>query len=227
MSRVIPFGSIPDSNILPDNIYRLKIDKLEEVMSKEGDGKTSKLMYKLTNKVVEPASHKGLFFTEFFVIGTEDDPEAEELNTWQTSIGGRALKRLSAKLGVPTGDEEDSDAFLAAVKGVEYLATIITKTEPDTKKTPEGVEVDNPYKGRVNNRVTAYWALGEREPGSLTEGNGKHAPRTTKAAKPAAAPATTSDDVSCSACKKRVPRKDLKAHVEDHMKQLAQENTDE
>jgi hypothetical protein len=223
MSRVIPFGSIPDSNILPDNIYRLKIDKLEEVMSKERDGKASKLMYKLTTRVVEPASHKGLFFTEFFTIGTEEDPEAEELNTWQTSIGGRALKRLSAKLGVPTGDEEDSDAFLAAVKGVEYLSTIITKTEPDEKNGQP-----NPYKGRVNNQVTAYWALGEREPGSLSEGNGKHAPKTTKTTKPQqqAAPATT-DDVSCSACKKRVPRKDLKAHVEDHMKELAAANADE
>lgn len=221
MSRVIPFGSIPDSNILPDGVYRLKIDKLEEVMSKEREGKVSKLMYKLTSKVVEPASHKGLFFNEFFTIGTEDDPEAEELNTWQTSIGGRALKRLSAKLGVPTGDEEDSDAFLNAVKGVEYLATIITKTEPAEKNGQP-----NPYAGRVNNNVTAYWSLGEREP-ALADGNGK----THKAAKPATKPqqqaAAPADDVSCSACKKRVPRKDLKAHVEDHMKQLAQENADE
>ena len=222
MSRVIPFGSIPDSNILPDNIYRLKIDKLEEVMSKEREGKTSKLMYKLTSKVVEPVSHKGLFFSEFFVIGTEEDPEAEELATWQTSIGGRALKRLTAKLGIPTGDEEDSDAFLNAVKGVEFLATIITKTEPAEKNGQP-----NPYAGRVNNNVTAYWALGEKEPGTLTEGNGHTKPKTTPKAKPQqAAPAPADDSISCSQCKKRVPRKDLRAHVEVHMRELA-ESADE
>lgn len=218
MSRLIPFGSIPDSNILPDGIYRLKIDKLEEVMSKERDGKASKLMYKLTTKVVEPASHKGLFFTENFTIGTEEDPDAEELNTWQTSIGGRALKRLSKKLGIPTGDEEDSGSFIEAVKGVEYLATIITKTEPDEKNGQP-----NPYKGRVNNNVTAYWSLGERE-AALADGNGKsHKTATAPKAKATGDKAPPSDEVSCSACKKRVPRTQLKAHVEEHMRQQLEE----
>lgn len=222
MGRLIPFGNIPDSNVFPDGIYRLKITKLEEKMTKERDGKVAKLMYVLTSQVVEPASHKGLLYFENFVIGTEDDAEADEVSTWQTSIGGRSLKRLTKALGVPFGDEEDAEAFAETVKGAEYLATIIQKVEPDEKNGQP-----NPYKGRINNNTTAFWKLGEKDAGLVEDRGGNGTVKTVKrATKPAGGDAkpAPSDEVTCTACRKRVPRKELKAHVDQHMKELAGDN---
>lgn len=222
MSRLIPFGNVPDSNVFPDGIFRLKIEKIEAVMTKEREGKASKLMYKTTSKVVEPKAHAGLLYFDQFVIGTEDDPEAEELLTWQTSFGARNFKKLCAKTGVPMADEEDEESYLNNLKGAEYLATIVQKIEPD-KKNINGVEVDNPYKGQVRNNTTAYWAIGEKD-AALSNGHDKPATRgarTTAAKAPADGKPAPSDDVSCSACKKRVPRKDLKAHVQAHMDELS------
>lgn len=219
MGRLIPFGNIPDSNVFPDGIFRLKLEKAEPVMTKEREGKVSKLMYKTTSKVVEPKSHAGLLYFEQFVIGTETDPDAENLETWQTSFGARNFKKLTAKLGVPFGDEEDEESYLNAIRGGEYLATIVQKVEPDKKSDGS----DNPYKGTVRNNTTAYWALGEKD-ATLTNGHDKPATGAKRTATPAKAlegkPAP-SDDVTCTACKKRVPRKDLKAHVEAHMAELA------
>lgn len=219
MSRLIPFGNIPDTNIFPDGIFRLKVEKLEEKATKEREGKAAKLMYVLTSKVVEPASHKGLLYFENFVIGTEDDPDAEELSTWQTSIGGRSLKRLTKALGVPFGDEEDAEAFCNTVKGAEYLATIVQKVDDGSK--------DPRYKGQVRNNTTAFWKLGEKDAGLTEDAGGNGTAKTLKKQGAKAAPAgeakpAPSDDVTCTACRKRVPRKELKAHVEGHMAELAQ-----
>lgn len=214
MSRTIPFGNIPDTTIFPDGIFRLKITKAESAITKEREGKAQKLMYRLTSQVVEPASHKGLLFFENFVIGTEDDADAELLETWQTSIGGRAFKRLSKVLAVPTGDEADEESYLASIKGQEYLATIVQKVDDGSK--------DPKYKGQVRNNATAYWKLGEKD-AALTNGQSGQQKSAPRAAKPAGgeAKAAPTEDVTCTACRKRVPRKDLKAHVEAHMAELA------
>jgi hypothetical protein len=213
MSRIIPFATIPDSTIFPDGIYRLKVVKVEETMTKEREGKVQKLMYRAQSQVIEPAAYKGLFYFENYVIGTDDDPEAEQLETWQTSIGGRSLKRFSKALGIPLGDEEDSEGFCNTVKGQEYLATVVQKTE----------EKEGPYKGTIRNNTTAYWKLGEKEP-ALTNGAIKTAtPRATTTKTAAAKPADKvppSDELTCTGCKARVPRAQMKAHVEQHMREF-------
>lgn len=211
--KVLPLGSIPDTTTLPDGIYRLQCDKLEGKLTKAQEGKTQKFMLVATLKVVEPESHKGLPYFENFVIGTDDDPEADELSTWQTSIGGRGIRRFAKATGVPFGDEVPLAEFAANVKDAEVVFTVVQKID-DGKK-------DERFKGRVSNNTTAMWKLGEQTPGLA---NGAAAPVKKAGAKTAAgtaAKAAPSDEVSCSACKARVPRKDLKAHVDKHMAELA------
>lgn len=223
MSRVIPLGSIPRTNILPTGVYRLKVSSLEEVFSKENEAenKKSKLMYKLVTQIVEPKSHKGMPFSTNFCIGNEEDPEAELLETWQTTFGGRNFAKFTDKVGVPFGTEEDQDTLLKQVVGAEFLATIIEK-QNDGKKNPA-------RKGQPENDITAYWLVGEKEPGLADEpattakvaGNGR-----TPAGKPAAGKAAPSEDIACSACppgSPRVARKDLKAHTEKHLEDTRRE----
>lgn len=171
MGRIIPLGAIPTSNVLPDGIFRLRVVTLEETLTKEREGKSQKLMYKLTCSVVEPKEYANQFYYDNFTIGTEDDPDAEMLETWQTSMGGKGIRRFSDKIGVPFGDEVDADEFCNAVKGQEFLASVAQKVEPALIKN---TNQPNPYAGRVNNNTTAYWALGEKEP-ALANGGG-HAP---------------------------------------------------
>lgn len=212
---IIPFGAIPDSNTFPDNTYRLKVEKLEPVLTKEKEGKNQKLMFKLDCVIVEPAEYKGQHYFEQFCIGNEDDPDAEELKTWQTTFGAKEFKKFIKALGIPFGDEEDRESFCNAVRGGEFLVSMIEQTEPKTKKI-DGIEQDNPYAGKVRNKVTAYWKLGEKEAGTAKPVAKKAGAGTVKDAKPA-----PSDEVTCTACRKRVPRKTLKEHVEGHMKELA------
>jgi len=216
---IIPFGNIPDSNTFPDDIYRLKVESLTPVLTKEREGKAQKLMFKLDASIVEPADYKGQHYFEQFCVGNENDPEAEELATWQTTYGSKQFKKFVKALGIPFGDEEDRAAFCNAVKGGEFLATIVEKVEPKTKKI-DGVEQENPYAGTVRNNTTAFWKLGEKEPG--TGGSAKPTtPGKTRTTKTADAKPAPSEEVTCTACRKRVPRKDLKSHVEVHMKELS------
>jgi hypothetical protein len=219
MGRIIPFGSIPDSQVYPADIYRLKVERIEEVTTKPKDGKKEKFMYRLTSAIVEPTAFKGQRFTEWFVIGSEEDPEATQLATWQASIGGRQLKRLAKKIGIPFGDEEDSDKFCHLIVGQEYLITL-NQTTNDGSKQPN-------RKGLPENNVAAYWSLGEKDPGSLSTGsapvgaNGSTKPAARLAAT-AARKAPPSDVVKCASCKEDVPRTTLAAHVNQHLAEMSQ-----
>lgn len=217
MGRLIPLGSIPRTNVLPTDVYRLKVNSLMPKMSKENEAENrkSKLMYILSTSIVEPASHKGMPFTKFFVIGNEDDPEAEELTTWQKTGGGRDFAKFTDKIGISFGDEEDEEILCKQVEGAEFLATIVEKTN-DGKRDPH-------RKGQPENEVAAYWMIGEKDAGSASTTTTKAAPAKAKAATtPKEAP---SDEVTCTACKARVPRKGLKEHVDQHLADMQKSGT--
>jgi hypothetical protein len=164
MSRIVPLGNIPDSNIVPDGTYHLKVVELKsdttKVKEDDDNPRPARLFYRLAAQIVAPAAYKGQFYREDFYIGTDEDPDAEQLDTWSSSFGARNFKKFLKATGVAFGDEEDDDSLAAAVKGQEYLATIVQKIEPEKRK--DGSE--NPYKGQARNNVTGYWIVGEKEP---------------------------------------------------------------
>lgn len=227
MGRLIPLGQIPDSAVLPDGIFRVCVLKLEDVMTKEAAGKTQKAMFKLTGKVIEPKAYAGKPYYDNFVLGTEVDPDCELLETWVGGMGGQQFKRFVGKTGVAFGEEADFDEVAAGVKDVELLATVVTQVQ--AKKNKDGT--DNKYGGRISNNTTGYWAIGEQE-ARLNDGDASPVAATTTktrvggkvgggkvgAVTGKAAPTT---DITCSACRKRVPRGEMKAHVDQHMKDLA------
>jgi len=220
MSRILPLKEIPSSSTLPGGRYRLVIDKLESLMSSSTEGRTSKLMYKITAKVVEPETQRNQTYFEQFCIGTNDDAEAEDLVTWKKSIGAKQFKRLVNALGVPYGDEEDEDTFLVACQGAEFVAAIIEKVEPKTiTNKATGQETENPYAGNIRNESKGFWKIGEKTPG-LDEDTTPTAPK--KRTKPVgvAAPAgrpAPSDTMTCAGCREQVKRTDMPSHVEKHL----------
>jgi len=215
MGRIIPVGSIPDKQTYPDNIYRVTVEKLEAVQTKDAPGKHRKLMYKVTFRIIEPSGYANQYHWEQYCIGSEDDPDAEQLATWQTTMGAREFKKFLRATGLPLSDEEDEDTLPITVRGAELLLLLIENVEPT--KNRDGTP--NRYAGQVSNRVKAYYKLGEREPGSLEAATPKlEAPRRPPLASVKSAP---SDLVTCVSCREQVPRKDLRAHAQKHINEPA------
>lgn len=86
---------------LPVGNYTAVIEDFKEAFSKQ----TNKLMYSVTFAIEQPQSVKGRKHFENFVIGSDDDPNAEQEETWNCMGGGQLLSMTKA-LGVPLPGED-------------------------------------------------------------------------------------------------------------------------
>src|SRR6266850_6682810 len=102
---------VPESSTVPDGGYVLDIHKVEPATT--GTGKKS---YKAQLKVVEPKKYKGSMLFENFTIGSDEDPDADEQDTWDTSMGAKQFKQMVEKAGVDLGDQDEDD-LCAELKG--------------------------------------------------------------------------------------------------------------
>lgn len=162
MGRTIPHNEIPDSTIVPTGTYLVNIDSMESGVTRTPP---ERLQYKEQLRVVEPTSHANLVLFDSQTIGTEDDRDAEYIETWQQSPGARRLKGLCAAAGV---SEEDEDRMIQAVEGQQVLVYVQEYTDDGS--------YDEKYKGQPRNRISRYYRVGDREPG--IEGKGGPMQRT-------------------------------------------------
>jgi hypothetical protein len=101
--------------------------------------------------VTKPAAAKGQTHAEFFVVGTEDDPEAEDADTLKGSPGAKAFKAFCTAAGVQMVD--DDDELCELLKGETVSGNV-------TAPTKEG--------GRKGVRSNAWFPVGEKDP-EITE----------------------------------------------------------
>ncbi|MGH2670063.1 MAG: hypothetical protein ACRDH5_13285 [bacterium] len=212
-------------------------------MSDDEETSNGKYQIKARLAVVEPESLVGNSHFEAFVIGSNDDPSADDPNTWKGLSAGRYREMLT-KSGVElTGDVEQD---IATAVGQTIGAHITQTIEPAVTKDGQ----PNPYAGRVRSQVApgAFFRPGEKEVGldAAPTDNGvapRVAPRAiAPAAKPAApvakppaapvvkapaaapraapvakaAPATKVQMLPCPICSESVERAGFTAHVESH-----------
>ncbi len=201
---------IPDSTLLPDGIYPFDIEGIKEDQSKAGA-----LMYTATYRVAE-GDFVGLPQFDRFNIGSPDDPNADDPETWKRSIGARQLKRLFKAAHVPLGTDVD-DMCQAAI-GQRFLGVVNQQTD-DGVRNPQ-------YKGVVRNQFRGYYAVGERATTNQTATVAKHTrpspspaapvarPVTAPATKPVK-PAAKDPTVPCGECGEIVPRRLYMKHVEE------------
>ena len=158
--RPAPLSQVPDRIILDAGAYELTIENVEEALSK-----TDKLMYKAELRVAGPNGVPGIGMPQFenFVIGTDEDLNADDPNTWLKSRGASRLKQLLKAAQVEIGD--DVDECIAQALGQSIVARIIAFTEPDLNrdKTP------NEYAGQPRNRIASFHPLGAVETGLAPE----------------------------------------------------------
>lgn len=159
MAKSVSFAArlkgVPDSSTVPDNGYILEIHKVEPSTTKTG-----KKSYKAQLKVVE-GKYKGAMLFENFTIGNDEDPEAEEPDTWNASMGAKQFKQMVEKSGVDLDDDADEEDVCNALKGARVYAIVteVTQTEGE-------------YKGMTSNRVArnGWYGADEKHPESAGGG---------------------------------------------------------
>lgn len=152
MGRSVNFDAVPDTNVVPDGVYRVSIAEFEEKTSKNG-----KLMYNARLEIIEPQEFEGMGIFEMFVIGSDDDLDAQDDATWVKSFGARRMKNMLKAAGVPL--DNDMDTVSAAAIQQELVVAVSQK-----------VETEGDYAGRVRNNIGGFFPLGQKEVG-LNAGN--------------------------------------------------------
>lgn len=168
-----PGESVPESSFFtyPDGVLTVNVKSVADTETKNG-----KYAIKVETRVVEPKAYRNQPFNFLFVIGTAEDPSADNEETWTQPPSVYAAGRYKSFLkaaGVPaTGDTvEEGEAVVGKTILVE-----VGHHEDDA--------------GRVYNDTNAFYALGDqpaagapRRPGNLKKASPK----------PAAAPRVADD----------------------------------
>lgn len=124
MSRNIPLEDIPDSSVVPDGVYNVQVALIEIAASKSG-----KLMYKASYRIEDGECADQVLFDNF-VIGSDDDPDAIEGNTWK-KFGGQRWKKLIKAASVPFLNDETE--LIMALQS-QKLSVVVTTEEDKTGK---------------------------------------------------------------------------------------------
>lgn len=146
--RFIPIDDIPDSSLLPDGAYEVRVGMMEEKHSE----KTGILGYKVWLRVVGGV-YDNMPMWDTFWIGTEDDPDAQEGNTWKR-FGAVRFKSFLKSTGAQLSSSFQSLA--ASVQSQHCMAVVVTKE--DKEYGPQ-------------NKVQRYVPVGDIEAGEITKGS--------------------------------------------------------
>ncbi len=237
MGRQMPWDDIPDSNVFATGDYHMQGVKMEETHSQS----TGKLMYAIDVQVMEhpnTAAYTNMHFFENFVIGTDDDPDAQVSGTWVQSVGAKRLKQLINAANIQ--ERADMDKICAAFAGCQLVIGLQAYKEPETNRDGS----PNAYAGQERNKSVGFYKLGSREPKvelKLVKGPAGQvaAPPATPAppaqappvaaappappqaaappappaqAPPTAAPAAGGQVLTCQLCQAQVPAMEYAAH---------------
>ncbi len=149
----IPRDQIKKIAIIDDNtLITFYVESFE--ISETAGNPGSKLpagckMYKTQVRVLEPPQYADMSLFDNFVVGSADDPLAEDPETWTAmkNFGARRVNEFLNAIGVTSEDDETWPAEASEQQG-QALVTV---------ETPE----DGKYKGVAQNRVSHYYALGQ------------------------------------------------------------------
>ena len=182
MGRQMPWDDIPDTNLVPGGIYHCVGKMLEEVASSTG-----KLMYKAQIEIAEPQEHAGHLFFENFCIGSDEDPNADSVDTWKGSFAAKRYKKLLNAAQVP--QQADMEQILFAFQSTQFLISVVLTKEKDGE-----------YKGQDTNKLANFYKIGERPIGidpksAMTMKAGANRAAPAAVAPPVAAPVATAPNV--------------------------------
>ena len=171
-----PWDDIPDSGLLPEGIFQMRGEKLEEGMTGTGKKRIS-----LQAIVEQPEDMAGMRMFENFTIGSAEDLLAKNIATWKKSVGMSILKNDVCKAAnIPPSNE--IAVIAAAFAGSMFVVDAIIQTQ-------EGGD----WHGTKRNKFQ-YYKVGERAVGakkSTTPGVGMPQAPAAPPVAPSVTPAAT------------------------------------
>lgn len=180
------FDDIPDRIAFDTGIYLFKIAALKELETDDGI-----LTYLGVFECEEPLGFDGLTQMERFTIGDENDPEAQEANTWRKSRGAKNFKQMLNAASVPL--IEDTETLFEAAKGARFVARIVQTT---SKKD-----------GQVYGNIRSYYSTTSPEAAKVG---------LVPSGLPSPGSPTPDTAMTCGICGVAVPRSDYGKHLVTH-----------
>jgi len=154
---------------MPPMGVKLEIESIERTETGEGAQTPGARAYRASYRILEPPEYRGRRLTEWFNIGTKEDPKAKRDETWNRQEGGPGkLLRLMEKAGITPTDEDEE--WMEAAEGATVYAHI-------------GVENDRRDGQKRNNVNGRYFA--EKDDDFVGVGESLEAPAGGRGRKPA------------------------------------------
>lgn len=226
MDQFFPWNEIADDNVLPEGVFQMRTESLED-----GQANSGKRMFRAQFSVVAPLEFSGTRHFENFVTGNDEAPTA----ILPGAMGTKALKKYFVSAQIP--QSESVGQICASAIGSEFLVTMTVVEDKD-----------GPFKGTRRNRITRWWKLGEKDVGvapadssgrGVTSGVRSSAPPAPSrpavpqsvanaiAPKPPGVPApgspsvgsggATEQTIVCTICGQAVPVSEFGAHMQTHV----------
>lgn len=148
------WDDIPDSDIIPESTYELLCTKAELVFTS-----TDKLAVNVWFSVGAGELEGSLLQPQLFVLGTNDDPQGLLPETRRSVFGWKNLKKLCNAMGVRYEQSLRKTVEEIPGKRVVCVIKVVQQKEGD-------------YKGQEQNRISAYYPVGQRVPQNTLNGSG-------------------------------------------------------
>lgn len=178
MLQNVNWDQIPDQTTVPTGTYQFAIASIEKTQSRAGN-----LMFDGMFEIVAPeCPHVGMNVWEHYAIGNESDPDADQQQTWDASIGAKRLKAVLKASMTPLSGSLEECCMAAA--GQQFVAAVVTS-----------VQADGDYAGRSQTKIANVYPLGHSELTGPQE-----------AEKPAAKPAPKAAPKAAPAQQQQVPK---------------------
>ena len=221
MGKEYPADIIPDFGApFPPGAALVRIESLDD----SEPTSTGKYQIRAVLRGMEPADVVDQPHFERFVIGRDQDPEADDPQSWK-GIAAQRYRDMLLKAGVqPTGNVEKDNA-----EATGQVLGIVVQNETQAATNRDGTP--NAYAGRLQANLRTFFRQGEKAiggpaPAPVAAPAVATAPKVVAAAPkvatpaPAAAPtpqaAPKTASVKCSICNEMVPRAAFPAHVQAH-----------
>lgn len=189
--------SVPDRALFDTGMYLMKINTLKVLDNVEG----GILTYLGVFECEEPSAFSGMAQMERYTIGSEDDPEANEGNTWRKSLGARNFKLMLTAAQVPLID--DTETLFEAAKGARFVARIV-----QTVSKKDGQSYGN---------IRSYYSTTSPEAArvGLVPTGGTPGLGLAQSSAPSSTPPPATD-MTCAECGAQIPRAEYGKHLVSH-----------
>jgi hypothetical protein len=158
----LDWSHVKSNFLYPKGVYHAIISGAEYIEVKNG-----KIALRVPFLITAPAQYEDKKYSELFVIGTDDDPNAEEPETWYNSPGAGGIKRLLSYGGEDF--PEDTDDIPGLIEGWNVGFLLGQRKRKDTGDLanqitkyvdPADVDafVEEPEEAKASARGRAAWS---------------------------------------------------------------------